>query len=564
MVPVQVLDMTSESTFSITRSLVEQPYVSSVILSFLNEIDGTCFLITNKAWTRKVLPLFLIPPNKVPLLFGQQHNNGNIHQLKRSRHFFQVRPVMDSTVLLMRSSTVRLARRLRRMSVARRRSAHLPILIHKSELKKKIGGQCYPLNMTTEEIAWYEWNKTRIFMSTPEWPSSLELLRYRKPPLSISLSNHADNLPPKIMRGVTLLASYPRSGNSLLRSLLEKITNLVTGSDTRPDRNLSKSLSLEHDLVGEGITQYQVTPVVKTHFPERKGWKAYDSNRIILLTRNPYDAIDSYWNMCCTNTHTESVVEEIYEKYQDKFNNLVKSEIFTWLRFTKFWLDQGLNQDPDGSRPVILLVRYEDLVLNTESTMSKVLKFLLYNDLKQNRELHPFWVARIKYALELPNTEAKEKLNRRVNTLHLGSYIPRSSDIDNDDPSESKRSNYSKISSIGKSLHKKRFSEEILMYIHDSAKEVGCTIFGIEQNLISLLRYDIYDQQFPDCFEDVEKSNLDEDLVTLLASSGNLRCIRVNLGTELREPCDPYGRAMTAWRRSKTYNDTQPFPFKRR
>ena len=41
--------------------------------------------------------------------------------------------------------------------------------------------------------------------------------------------------------GVTLLASYPRSGNTLLRTLLERITSIVTGSDTRPDRTLSRS-----------------------------------------------------------------------------------------------------------------------------------------------------------------------------------------------------------------------------------------------------------------------------------------------------------------------------------
>jgi hypothetical protein len=31
-----------------------------------------------------------------------------------------------------------------------------------------------------------------------------------------------------------VLASYPRSGNSLLRKVLEHITGVITGSDTRP------------------------------------------------------------------------------------------------------------------------------------------------------------------------------------------------------------------------------------------------------------------------------------------------------------------------------------------
>jgi hypothetical protein len=54
---------------------------------------------------------------------------------------------------------------------------------------------------------------------------------------------------------VQVLVSYPRSGNSMLRSLLEKVTGVVTGSDTRPDRILSRNL-LERGLLvswGDGL-----------------------------------------------------------------------------------------------------------------------------------------------------------------------------------------------------------------------------------------------------------------------------------------------------------------------
>jgi len=36
------------------------------------------------------------------------------------------------------------------------------------------------------------------------------------------------------------LASYPRSGNSMLRGLMERRFGIYTGSDTRPDRTLSR------------------------------------------------------------------------------------------------------------------------------------------------------------------------------------------------------------------------------------------------------------------------------------------------------------------------------------
>ena len=38
------------------------------------------------------------------------------------------------------------------------------------------------------------------------------------------------------------LVSFPRSGNSLLRALLESCSGVVTGSDTRHDAPLSRAL----------------------------------------------------------------------------------------------------------------------------------------------------------------------------------------------------------------------------------------------------------------------------------------------------------------------------------
>lgn len=46
------------------------------------------------------------------------------------------------------------------------------------------------------------------------------------------------------------IVSYPRSGNSLMRGLLEKITGVYTGCDTRPDRSLSQELQ-QYGMKGE-------------------------------------------------------------------------------------------------------------------------------------------------------------------------------------------------------------------------------------------------------------------------------------------------------------------------
>lgn len=45
--------------------------------------------------------------------------------------------------------------------------------------------------------------------------------------------------------------------------------------------------------------------VVKTHYPERLGLRPFGGSKVILLVRNPFDAIDSYFNMALTNTHDQ-------------------------------------------------------------------------------------------------------------------------------------------------------------------------------------------------------------------------------------------------------------------
>ena len=117
-----------------------------------------------------------------------------------------------------------------------------------------------------------------------------------------------------------------------MRSLLEQYTGIVTGSDTKPSRTLSKQLNEGMNLIefctifgyfelnrdsftspkvglqGEGVVDSRAW-IVKTHFPERRGWRKFGAQKVILLVRSPFDAIDSFFNMALTRTHTQSIVE---------------------------------------------------------------------------------------------------------------------------------------------------------------------------------------------------------------------------------------------------------------
>mmetsp|Transcript_107297 Transcript_107297/g.218948 ORF Transcript_107297/g.218948 Transcript_107297/m.218948 type:complete len:495 (+) Transcript_107297:581-2065(+) len=162
-------------------------------------------------------------------------------------------------------------------------------------------------------------------------------------------------------RAVAALASYPRSGNSLMRNLYEKITLRVTGSDMMG--GLQK-----HDLVGEMATGTNNVQFVKTHYPERMGRPPFRVSRAVLLVRNPYDAMDSYFNLMSTSTHTKSLTEEERKKYANVFGEMAKREVLVWRDFHEFWLHQKIP---------LLVVRYEDLIRDTVKVISKVIRFVL-------------------------------------------------------------------------------------------------------------------------------------------------------------------------------------------
>jgi len=148
-----------------------------------------------------------------------------------------------------------------------------------------------------------------------------------------------------------ILASYPRSGNTLVRAYIEKITGLVTGSDCDVTKKLNKEL-FTMGLNGEGIVDNRVW-VVKTHYPERYGKSKFYAERCIICVRSPLDSIVSLFNMVCTGSHNKSVAEEDYEKFKAEWLEFVEQEISVWKDFHEFWLNAQIP---------VFLVKYEDII----------------------------------------------------------------------------------------------------------------------------------------------------------------------------------------------------------
>lgn len=433
-----------------------QRYPLSVILSYLTETEGTCVLITNKRLARSILPLFCLPCNGLNVVEA------------RKRHKYVVYPAQDPLTLLDRLNTRRL--RIRKRS-------------HSHDMR------CLNRGMTTTQLALLE----SKLSSASRYPADQELLRF--------LDTN------ETWFGTSLLASYPRSGNTLLRNLLERTTGVVTGSDNRPDRALSRALAVEHNLVGEGVTKQ--VHVVKTHFPERVGFRV-EGHRVILLIRNPYDAIDSYWNLNLTNTHTKTVTDEVYHKYQDTYQAMARNEIKIWIDFHHYWLNVDLP---------VLVVRFEDLIVDMRSEMERIVKFVINEE-----QLSERWITRIQHACGLNG-----------NTYALGSYKPRSAT--------------SGKASIGKALHKKRYTNELLQEFHAIARKSKQMQNG--KTMLEYFGYDIENQGFPlNVF----------DWVPNKATPGSMKSMFVNEGAMIRPFTDPFGRAMKQWRQARTDMDRAPFP----
>ena len=93
------------------------------------------------------------------------------------------------------------------------------------------------------------------------------------------------------MTGKTVaLFSFPGSGNSWMRQLIETTTGIYTGTYQDCDDSY-----IFNGMIGEGVYTDNVI-AVKIHFPNTDDQKWLDERSIIYVVRNPFDAILAEWN----------------------------------------------------------------------------------------------------------------------------------------------------------------------------------------------------------------------------------------------------------------------------
>ncbi|GAA99330.1 uncharacterized protein L969DRAFT_619488 [Mixia osmundae IAM 14324] len=165
----------------------------------------------------------------------------------------------------------------------------------------------------------------------------------------------------------TIFSSFPRSGNTYVRSLVERASGYQTSS-IYCDRPLAKTFHGECDSLADN------TYFVKSHYPWGRDlpesanvsehWQAFDRNMRII--RNPLDVIYSFYNFQQTKSHTGRIENLAPFGQADQVG--LQRYIHGYNAHARYWAEAPIREH---------LVRYEDLRSQPLPTLLGMLSFLL-------------------------------------------------------------------------------------------------------------------------------------------------------------------------------------------
>ncbi|GAA5934766.1 hypothetical protein JCM1841_005040 [Sporobolomyces salmonicolor] len=171
----------------------------------------------------------------------------------------------------------------------------------------------------------------------------------------------------------TGFVSYPRSGNSYLRSLIERATGYQTSS-------IYCDKGLQQTFVGE--CNHQLQFFVKTHFPalpriispDNQDYQDYYKrfDQVVHVVRNPLDAVASWWHLSHVGRTPEGFQNHEGKVDIDKFGDEHRASILDlaerWRRHSVYW----------AQAPVLThTLRYEDLKAQPIPHMMSLISYLL-------------------------------------------------------------------------------------------------------------------------------------------------------------------------------------------
>ena len=154
----------------------------------------------------------------------------------------------------------------------------------------------------------------------------------------------------------TVLASYPGSGSTITRLLIEMTTGVWTGSIYGDE---SLFTSLPHPFCGEMTDQNVIA--IKSHGPWEGQPTVEFAMRAILMLRSPFDAIPSYYNWFNTFhkkgskalQHQKQAPEEEWVQWR---GNNVRNQTEYWTNHCSYWVERFNRSD------TLFIAKFDDLV----------------------------------------------------------------------------------------------------------------------------------------------------------------------------------------------------------
>jgi len=169
------------------------------------------------------------------------------------------------------------------------------------------------------------------------------------------------------------LVSYPGSGNTWIRYLIEGATGVYTGSIFNDKSILRAGHAGEGRAYTDGSTILQKThhrslyvESYKKHgLPWRKTHIKSFGGRGVVVVRNPYKAILSYWNFYNTKSHTKVIDDNSFDSL--KFKDFVFTGASRWFEVIEDWIHFGKS---------LHFIFYEDLSEDPVGEMRRLLNYL--------------------------------------------------------------------------------------------------------------------------------------------------------------------------------------------
>lgn len=158
---------------------------------------------------------------------------------------------------------------------------------------------------------------------------------------------------------VTALASFPGSGNTWIRFLVQQATGILTGSVYR-DYSLKRN-----GFPGEGVCSGTVV-LVKTHEWGPKAREPFD--QALLLLRDPYGALMAEFNRRAAGHVGHAALNKFH--IGDSWNRFVTTQSRLWMESAMDWLQFG---------GPLLVMKYEVLATDLPGQLTRLLQFLGYH-----------------------------------------------------------------------------------------------------------------------------------------------------------------------------------------